>query len=93
MLHPMDVRLIVFGMCGVLILLFVGAKFFVPKEKSNSKAEASYAEAVLKFKSNPTKENFQHCFSQAKKLPFLLQANDEDINYWLKKNNVTYSEQ
>ncbi|MCR9204285.1 MAG: hypothetical protein NXH75_06900 [Halobacteriovoraceae bacterium] len=43
----MDIRVIVFGMCFVLAGLFIGAKFFVPREKKKSKLEAEEAEKFL----------------------------------------------
>ena len=48
-------------MVGVLLLLFIGAKFYVPREKSKSKWEGQYALAAQAYYKDSSLENFNHC--------------------------------
>lgn len=84
----MDIRVIVFGMCFVLIGLFVAAKFFVPREKEKSLKEAQYAERVFAFRSNPSEETYKECLNFAKSLPRFQNQSEDLIKETLKKDQV-----
>lgn len=84
----MDIRLIVFGMVTILIALFIGAKFFVPKEKDKSQKEALFVESVSAFLKNPNQENYDICFRRASELPHLKNKGDNLIKDFLSKNKV-----
>jgi len=57
----MEIRFIAFGMVIVLILLFIGAHFYIPRAKAKSKAEADYALAALEYFRNSSKKNYILC--------------------------------
>lgn len=57
----MDLRFIAFGMVIVLVLLFVGAKLYIPREKSKMKWEAEYALAAREFFKEPSPVNYKRC--------------------------------
>jgi hypothetical protein len=87
----MDIRIIVFGMMGVLAVLFIGAKFFIPKEKNKGKKEALFAESVMAFKKTPSQETYRRCFEAAKELAFLKDKSKSDIENYLKAQGITFS--
>ncbi len=57
----MDIRFIAFGMVIVLILLFVGAQLYIPKEKSKTKWEAEYASAAQDYFRDSSADNYKRC--------------------------------
>ncbi len=81
----MDLRFIAFGMVIVLLLLFVGAKLYIPKEKSRTKGEAQYALAARDFFKDPSRENYQHC---KKALEDFLGSDNPKVLNQLKKDNI-----
>lgn len=87
----MDIRVIVFGMVIVLALLFIGARFFVPKEKDRSRLEAQFAQAALSFKASPNQESFNSCLEAAKNLPYLKNKDESDIRAYLSNQGITFS--
>lgn len=84
----MDIRLIVFGMVAVLAVLFIGAKLFIPREKNNTKAEADYVESALRFKSEPSHENYDLVFKAAGKLRNFNNADEMKIQRFLEKQKI-----
>ena len=89
--NDMDIRIIAFGMLFVLAALFIGARFFVPKEKENSRYEADFAQAAIAFKQNPNKDNFQKCLEASKKLSYLKGKSQDDILQYLSSQGITLS--
>ena len=89
--RSMDIRIIAFGMLFILAALFIGARFFVPREKSNSRLEADFAQAALTFKSNPSEELYKECQEKAKNLPHLKNISDDDLNKYLATQGITLS--
>lgn len=87
----MDIRVIVFGMMAVLALLFIGAKFFVPKEKDKGKKEALFVESVKNFKTSPNKDNYDKCLSSAKELTFLKGKSEDEVKDYLNGQGITFS--
>ncbi len=87
----MDFRIIVFGMMAVLALLFIGSKFFIPKEKNKGMTEALFAESVMAFKKTPSKETYEKCVEAAKELSFLKGKDESDIRNYLKDQGITFS--
>lgn len=85
----MDIRLIVFGMVAVLVALFLGAKFFVPREKEENQREAAYAESVLTFRKFPNKENFFNCLEMAKHLKRFKNYSEEQLKEALRADQVS----
>ncbi len=61
----MDIRVIVFGMCFVLIGLFVVANIYIPKAKEKSLKEAEYGIAAQEFLRNPTEDSYAVCVNKA----------------------------
>jgi hypothetical protein len=59
----MDIRFIAFGMIIILLALFIGVHFYLPKEKKKSKWEIEYAIAAQAYYNDQTKENFEVCYS------------------------------
>jgi hypothetical protein len=90
-LNPMDIRVIVFGMVVVLAFLFIGAKFFVPREKDRSKKEALFVEAIKVFKGRPSKENYDECIETARNLPQYKANSIDEIKKILKGEGITLS--
>jgi len=87
----MDIRIIVFGMCFVLISLFLGARFFVPREKKSSLLEGKYAEKILAFQNDPSQKNYDACFEAVKLLPESLGKTEEELKNKLKEDQVFLS--
>ncbi len=84
----MDIRLIVFGMVVILAGLFLGAKFFVPKEKNKSRLEGQFVEAVSAFIKEPNESNYQACLERAKALPHLKNREESVVKDFLARNKV-----
>lgn len=78
----MDIRIIVFGMCAVLALLFIGAKFYTPRAKENSKREAEYAELAQAYFKNPSVDLYEKCLKAAQ----FLRPNAPEL--LLQKDNI-----
>lgn len=90
-LRPMNIKYIVFGMMAVLLLLFIGAKFFIPHEKNKGQKEAFFAESVKAFKSTPTKDNYEACLNTAKELAFLKNKSEEEVKKFLSSQGIIFS--
>lgn len=87
----MDIRIIAFGMVAVLALLFIGARFFVPREKNNSRLEAAFAQAALQYKASPNEAGFKACFEAAKDLPHLKNKDEQAIKDYLSGQGISAS--
>jgi len=83
----MDIRLIAFGMVGVLLLLFIGAKFYVPREKSKSKWEGQYALAAQAYYKDASLENFTRC---KEVLSEIFKGNQAKIEARLERDKIKY---
>ncbi len=62
----MDIRIIAFGMVAVLLALFLGAKLYIPRERSKTKWEANYAQAAQAFFKVSSLENYENCLNALK---------------------------
>ena len=85
----MDIRIIVFGMCFVLIALFIGANYFVPKEKDRSNKEAQFALSMKDFLQAPSQEKYDQCLAAAQELPHLKNKDERTIKSYLEKNGIS----
>lgn len=76
---------------AVLLLLFIGAKFFIPHEKNKGQKEAAFAESVKAFKEQPNKDNYLNCLNSAKELAFLKDKPEEEIKSYLSGQGIIFS--
>jgi len=81
----MEIRFIAFGMVILLLLLFAGAHFYIPKAKARSRSEAEYALAALKYFKNSTQENYILC-KQALEIRY--GANNSKVLSKLEKDKI-----
>ena len=81
----MDIRLIVFGMLAVLAVLFIGAKFYIPREQNKAKFEAEYALAVQNFHKSQTLEAYNSCY---RVLEAAFQGDQEKVKNRLLKDRI-----
>lgn len=81
----MEIRFIAFGMVILLVLLFAGANFYIPRAKAKSKWEAQYALAALEYFKNSTQDNYLQC-KQA--LENLYGANNPKVLSKLEKDKI-----
>lgn len=81
----MDIRIIAFGMIAVLALLFIGAKFYIPQERTKTKWEAQYAVAAQNFFKEASQENYVRC----REILSQVFHDPEKVEAKLKKDKIT----
>ena len=84
----MSIRVIAFGMVFILVALFVFLRIMEKSLKKKSRLEAFYADAVFKFKENPSESSYTNCI---KSVSSILDLNAEDAERQLKKDGISYN--
>jgi len=85
----MDIRVIVFGMCIVLVCLFIAANFYIPRAKERSLKEAAFGAQAQIFLKNPTQENYAKCLESAEAYLRAKKSN-LDVKDFLSQEKITF---
>ena len=85
----MDIRVIVFGMCFVLVALFVVAGRYIPRAKERSLKEADFTIAAQRFLKESNQENYEHCKKAAGAL-LSSRNSSSSIDDFLKNERIIF---